>query len=267
LPTFQRIAEKHPKIEKCNNVLHVGTLGTGNHFIEVCLDNSDNVWVMLHSGSRGLGNRIGSHFIELAKQDMKKWFINVPDQNLAYLVQGTDHFDDYCEALRFAQQFAQVNRDIMMDRTLKAMQAELGITFNSNVEAVSCHHNYVAWERHFGDNCLVTRKGAVRAQEGDLCIIPGAMGKQSFICRGKGNRDSFNSCSHGAGRLMSRTEAKKRFTLDDHAEATKGVECRKDADVIDETPAAYKSLADVMSSQNDLIEVVHTLRAILNIKG
>jgi tRNA-splicing ligase RtcB len=198
---------------------------------------------------------------------MKKWFINVPDQNLAYLVQGTDHFDDYCEALRFAQQFAQVNRDIMMDRTLKAMQAELGITFNSNVEAVSCHHNYVAWERHFGDNCLVTRKGAVRAQEGDLCIIPGAMGKQSFICRGKGNRDSFNSCSHGAGRLMSRTEAKKRFTLDDHAEATKGVECRKDADVIDETPAAYKSLADVMSSQNDLIEVVHTLRAILNIKG
>lgn len=266
-PGFKKICEKHPKIEKCNTVGHLGTLGTGNHFIEVCLDEEDNVWVMLHSGSRGVGNRIGSHFIELAKKEMQRWFINLPDVNLAYLPQGSEHFDDYCQAIKWAQQYAQVNRNLMMQAAIGVLAKEIPVPFTTDEEAVNCHHNYVSWERHYGDNVMVTRKGAVNAEEGKLGIIPGAMGKQSFIVRGKGNRESFNSCSHGAGRLMSRTEAKKRFTIEDHVKATEGVECRKDAEVIDETPAAYKSIADVMRSQEDLVDVVHTLRAILCVKG
>lgn len=265
---FKKIYDKHPRVEKCNTYSHLGTMGAGNHFCSVCLDQNQDVWVMLHSGSRGLGNRIGSHFIELAKQDMKKWFINLPDQNLAYLVQGSDHFDDYCEAVRFAQQYATVNREIMMSRTLNAIKQSLpGIEFKTDVRAVSCHHNYIAWERHFGDNVIVTRKGAVRAEEGDLAIIPSSMGRTSYIVRGKGNRDSFNSCSHGAGRAMSRTEAKKRFTVDDHIKATEGVECRKDADVVDETPGAYKDIDAVMASQADLVDILFGIKEILVVKG
>ena len=268
LPRFSAITDKHPKIARCNNVAHLGTLGTGNHFIEVCLDEADRVWVMLHSGSRGLGNRIGTHFIALAQDEMKRWFIDLPDRDLAYLSEGSQHFDDYVEAVGFAQDFAAANRQLMMDAVLRALAATPGLPpFEARVEAVDCHHNYVAKERHYGEVVWVTRKGAVRAGAGELGIIPGSMGARSYIVRGLGNRESFCSCSHGAGRAMSRTEAKRRFTLADHAKATAGVECRKDADVVDETPMAYKDIDAVMAAQADLVEVVHTLKQVLCVKG
>ena len=249
-------------------VNHLGTLGTGNHFIEVCLDENENVWFLLHSGSRGVGNRFGTFFIELAKNDMRQWMINLPDQDLAYLPQGTEHFEDYVRAVHWAQDYALANRELMMRNLIAAVQASGEVpAFEANVEVVSCHHNYVTWEHHYGENVLITRKGAVRAREGDMGIIPGSMGARSYIVRGKGNPESFMSCSHGAGRAMSRTEAKRRFTLDDHAKATAGVECRKDADVIDETPMAYKSIDAVMEAQRDLVDVVHTLRQVVCVKG
>jgi len=265
---FDTITDKHPKIRSSNSIVHLGTLGTGNHFIELCLDEQDRVWVMLHSGSRGVGNRIGSYFIAKAKEDMKRWFINLPDQNLAYFPEGTENFDDYCEAVAWAQDFARINREIMMAHTLAALQDVRDLPpFEAGISAVNCHHNYVARERHYGADVLVTRKGAVRAGAGELGIIPGSMGTRSYIVRGKGNRESFCSCSHGAGRKMSRTEAKRRFTVEDHVEATKGIECRKDASVIDETPGAYKSIDDVMAAQSDLVDVVHTLRQVVCVKG
>lgn len=263
---FKAITDKHPKVTNSNNVGHLGTLGTGNHFIEICLDEADRVWVMLHSGSRGVGGRIGNYFIELAKQDMKRWFINLPDVNLAYLPEGTDHFKDYCEAVEWAQDFALANRNVMVSRTLKAMATVLP-PFTTEAVVVSCHHNYISKEFHFGENVFVTRKGAVRAREGDLGLIPGSMGTRSYVVRGKGNRDSFCSCSHGAGRRMSRTEAKKRFTVEDQIKATEGVECRKDEAVIDEIPMAYKSIDAVMAAQSDLVEIVHTLKGVLCVKG
>lgn len=263
---FARICAKHPKIEKSNHVTHLGTLGTGNHFIELCLDEADSVWVMLHSGSRGVGNRIGSYFIEMAKKDMRTWHVNLPDENLAYLAEGTSHFDDYVEAIDWAQRFARMNRELMMKAATAAIAQELG-AFTLDVAAVNCHHNYVAKENHFGEDVFVTRKGAVRAGKGELGIIPGSMGTRSYIVRGKGNADSFHSCSHGAGRAMSRAEAKRRFSLADHASATAGIECRKDADVIDETPAAYKDIDAVMAAQVDLVEIVHTLRQVVCVKG
>lgn len=246
---------------------HLGTLGTGNHFIELCLDEQDRVWVMLHSGSRGIGNAIGRHFIELAKADMRKWFINLPDADLAYFPEGTEHFNSYLNAVEWAQEYAHFNRRIMMGNTIQALAEALGRGFDGTAMVVSCHHNYVSRESHFGENVLLTRKGAVRAREGDWGIIPGSMGVQSYIVRGKGNADSFHSCSHGAGRVMSRTEARKRFTLEDHAAATAHVECRKDADVIDETPAAYKDIDAVMAAQSDLVEIMHTLRQVVCVKG
>jgi len=265
---FDVITDKHPKIRSSNSVVHLGTLGTGNHFIELCLDERDRVWVMLHSGSRGVGNRIGSYFIGLAKEDVKRWHVNLPDQNLAYFPEGTEHFDDYCEAVSWAQDFARINRELMMAHTLAALAGVRDLPpFEAGLSAVNCHHNYVARERHYGADVLVTRKGAVRAGEGELGIIPGSMGARSYIVRGKGNRESFCSCSHGAGRKMSRTEAKRRFTVEDHVEATRGIECRKDASVIDETPGAYKSIDDVMAAQSDLVEVVHTLRQVVCVKG
>jgi tRNA-splicing ligase RtcB len=266
---FQALAKKHPaaKLEQTNNLRHLGTLGTGNHFIELCLDEAQAVWVMLHSGSRGVGGRIGSYFIEIAKKEMERWYVYLPDKDLAYLAEGSTHFDDYLEAVGWAQDFALANRRVMMDATLKAMSDSLGRPIMTSEEAVNCHHNYVSRENHFGANVLVTRKGAVRAREGDLGIIPGSMGAKSFIVRGKGNRDSFCSCSHGAGRSMSRTEAKKRFTLADHALATAGVECRQDEDVIDETPGAYKSIDAVMAAQVDLVDIVHTLKQVVCVKG
>ena len=246
---------------------HVGTLGTGNHFIEVCLDKEQAVWVMLHSGSRGIGNAIGQHFIELAKQDMKKWFINLPDADLAYLPEGSPNFGRYIRAVKWAQEFARLNRETMMQASLGALGTALGRPIGTGEHAINCHHNYVAMEEHFGEKVWVTRKGAVRAREGDLGIIPGSMGARSYIVRGKGNPESFCSCSHGAGRAMSRAAAKKLFTLADHAAATEGVECRKDAEVIDETPGAYKPIDAVMAAQTDLVEVVAELRQLVCVKG
>ena len=244
----------------------MGTLGTGNHFIEVCLDESDQVWVMLHSGSRGCGNRIGFYFIQAAKKEMERWFISLPDEDLAYLVEGSELFSDYVEAVEWAQDYAYENRKEMMSAALSAMRRTLP-EFAVTDMAVNCHHNYVTKENHYGANVWLTRKGAVRAREDDLGIIPGSMGVRSYIVRGKGNAMSFNSCSHGAGRSMSRGQAKKQFTLEDHARATEGVECRKDADVIDETPGAYKDIDAVMAAQSDLVEVVHTLKQIVCVKG
>ena len=264
---FKRIVDKHSKLKKANTTNHLGTLGTGNHFIEVCLDEEDRVWFMLHSGSRGVGNAIGSYFIERAKEEMRRYYVNLPDQNLAYLPEGTKGFDDYVEAVEWAQHFALANREVMMRHAIEAARTVIAKPFEAHLEAVNCHHNYVARERHFGEDVLVTRKGAVRAAEGVMGIIPGSMGAKSFIVRGKGNRDSFCSCSHGAGRLMSRAEAKRRFTVEDHEAATRGVECRKDADVIDETPKAYKDIDAVMAAQADLVEIVHTLRQIVCVKG
>lgn len=263
---YQALVEKHPWTSTSNSARHVGTLGTGNHFIEVCLDESDRVWVMLHSGSRGVGGRIGSYFIELAKREMERWFIPLPDNNLAYLPEGSPLFANYFEAVQWAQDFALENRQVIITATVRAMRAVLP-EFSLGDVAINCHHNYVACERHFGKDIFVTRKGAVRARQGDLGIIPGSMGAKSFIVRGKGNRDSFESCSHGAGRTMSRTEAKRRFTVADHIEATKGIECRKDAEVIDETPMAYKDIDAVMVAQKDLIDIVHTLRQVVCVKG
>jgi tRNA-splicing ligase RtcB len=265
---YQSIISKHPKAKSMNDVNQLGTLGTGNHFIEVCLDENERVWFMLHSGSRGVGNRIGSYFIELAKEDMRKWFNNLPDKDLSYFSEGSEHFDDYVESVHWAQEFARKNRELMMKNIIHAVRNAPGIPpFEIGEGAVNCHHNYVAKENHYGKDVLVTRKGAVRARKDDLGIIPGSMGARSFIVRGLGNPESFESCSHGAGRAMSRTEAKKRFTVADHCAATEGVECRKDKDVIDETPAAYKSIDAVMEAQKDLVEVVHTLRQIVCVKG
>jgi tRNA-splicing ligase RtcB len=211
---------------------------------------------------------MGSYFIELAKKDMQRFFINLPDADLAYFPEHTEHFDDYIEAVGWAQEYAQLNRDLMMESLVAAVRNS-GVLpeFTAELEAINCHHNYVTREKHYGQNVLITRKGAVRAGEGDMGIIPGSMGARSYIVRGKGNRESFSSCSHGAGRTMSRNEAKRRFTVEDHMRMTEGIECRKDADVIDETPAAYKSIDAVMEAQKDLVEVVHTLHQVVCVKG
>lgn len=266
---FADISFRHPKLlaRGVNTFRHLGTLGGGNHFIEICLDETDTVWVMLHSGSRGIGNRIGTYFINLAKEDMKKWFINMPEKDLAYFPEGTDHFNDYWTAVSWAQNYALVNREIMMAKTLDALSHELGRDVFAIKKAVNCHHNYVARENHFGANVLVTRKGAVRARVGDFGIIPGSMGARSFIVEGLGNKDSFNSCSHGAGRTMSRTAARKAFTVEDLKKQTAGVECRKDSDVLDEIPGAYKDIDEVMANQADLVKPIHTLRQIVCVKG
>jgi tRNA-splicing ligase RtcB len=264
---FDAICAKTPKLKNTNNYRHLGTLGSGNHFIEVCLDEAGAVWFMLHSGSRGVGNAIGTYFIELAKKDMRTHFINLPDQDLAYLAEGTQHYNDYIEAVGWAQKFARTNREVMMHNLIAAVRTVIAKPFETHIEAVNCHHNYVQQERHFGKDVLITRKGAVSAREGELGIIPGSMGAKSFIVRGRGNPESFNSCSHGAGRTMSRTEAKRRFTLEDQVKATEGVECRKDANVIDEIPMAYKDIDAVMLAQRELVDVVHVLKQVVCVKG
>ncbi|RNF82026.1 RtcB family protein [Montanilutibacter psychrotolerans] len=264
---FKRICERNPRLKNTNNLNHLGTLGTGNHFVEVCLDEAQRVWFMLHSGSRGVGNAIGTHFIELAKKDMRRWMINLPDQDLAYLPEGSEHYGDYVFAVHWAQRYARLNREIMMQHVVDAVRGVITKPFEAQAEAVNCHHNYVSREHHFGKDVFVTRKGAVSARKGELGIIPGSMGAKSFIVRGLGNEDSFHSCSHGAGRVMSRTQARKLISVEDHAKATAHVECRKDADVVDESPAAYKSIEAVMAAQSDLVEIVHTLRQVVCVKG
>lgn len=265
---FEKISEKHKKIAKSNNVNQLGTLGTGNHFVEICLDEHQSVWFMLHSGSRGVGNKIGTYFIELAKKDMEKHFINLPDKNLAYLCEGTEYFEDYVDAVHWAQEYARLNREIMMNNLIQALTKCNDIPdFTTEEMAVNCHHNYVAIEHHYGSNVFVTRKGAIRARQGDLGIIPGSMGARSFIVEGRGNEESFNSCSHGAGRVMSRTQAKRIYSVEDQLKATEGVECRKDAGVIDEIPMAYKPIDEVMKAQKDLVKILYTLKQIVCVKG
>jgi tRNA-splicing ligase RtcB (3'-phosphate/5'-hydroxy nucleic acid ligase) len=264
---FEAICVDYPRLKNTNNYRHMGTLGGGNHFIEICLDETGVVWIMLHSGSRGVGNAIGTHFIELAKKDAELHQRNLPDQDLAYFEEGAQYFGDYVRGVGWAQKFARLNREVMMQRVIGALRKVITKPFETHLEAVNCHHNYVQKETHFGQEVFVTRKGAVSAKAGELGIIPGSMGAKSFIVRGKGNVDSFMSCSHGAGRSMSRTKAKKLFTIADQIKATEGVECRKDADVIDEIPMAYKDIDAVMEAQKDLVEVVYTLKQVVCVKG
>ena len=268
---LEAMTERHPQLLKTfgrfsNWVNQMGTLGGGNHFIEVCLDEADRVWVMLHSGSRGIGNAIGQYFIELARRDMERWFIQLPDRDLAYFPEGSEHFEDYVAAVSWAQAYARENRDQMMRLVLAALARHLP-AFQTEMAVVNCHHNYVEREHHFGANVWVTRKGAIRAREGDLGIIPGSMGARSYIVRGRGNPESFHSCAHGAGRRMSRTQAERQFSVADLASQTEGVICRKDKGVIDEIPGAYKDIDQVMANQSDLVEVVHTLKQVVCVKG
>jgi tRNA-splicing ligase RtcB len=268
---LSRILQKNPGIEKrvgrnSSWVHQLGTLGGGNHFIEVCLDEANRVWAMLHSGSRGIGNAIGTYFIELAKKDAQRNNVRLPDTDLAYFAEGAQHFDDYVEAVGWAQDYARANREEMMDLVLDAMRRHLP-SFDVTGAVVNCHHNYVEREEHYGESVWLTRKGAIRAGAGELGIIPGSMGARSYIVRGKGSAESFHSCAHGAGRLMSRNAAQKRFSTKDLADQTEGVICRKDKGVIDEIPGAYKPIDEVMANQSDLVEVVHTLKQVVCVKG
>ena len=269
---LQPIISKHPGLVRMLRKFdmtwqkQLGTLGGGNHFIELCLDENQDVWIMLHSGSRGLGNVIGTYFIELAKKEAQHRFGHVPDKDLSYFAEGSASFDDYVEAVEWAQAYAYENRREMMRLILEAIRPLLP-SFQLTKEAINCHHNYVSQEQHDGENLLITRKGAIRAGKDELGIIPGSMGARSYIIRGKGHPDSFCSCSHGAGRKMSRNKAKHLFNQQDLIQQTQGIECRKDVGVIDEIPAAYKDIDQVMAHQSDLIEVVHTLKQVLCIKG
>ncbi|HIO91419.1 MAG TPA: RtcB family protein [Leucothrix mucor] len=266
------ILEKHSGLTKMVRNFHrtwgrqLGTLGGGNHFIELCIDENDDVWIMLHSGSRGIGNAIGRYFINLAKKDMGNQLGHLPDKDLAYFTDGAQHFDDYVEAINWAQDYAMINRREMMRLVVKSLQTELP-PFVATKEAINCHHNYVQRETHYGENVFITRKGAISAQVDELGIIPGSMGAKSFIVRGKGTKASFCSCSHGAGRKMSRTAAKRQFNRFDLEALTQGVECRKDKGVVDEIPSAYKDIDQVMKNQHDLVEVVHTLKQVVCVKG
>ncbi|MCB1821545.1 MAG: RtcB family protein, partial [Candidatus Competibacteraceae bacterium] len=268
---LKALTDRHPtllkafgKFSKWTN--QMGTLGGGNHFIEVCIDETNQVWVMLHSGSRGIGNAIADYFIQLARQDMERWMIQLPDRDLAYLPEGTEHFADYVEAVQWAQDYAMQNRQSMLDLVIAALTRHLP-PFEVTSEVVNCHHNYVVKEHHYDANVWVTRKGAIRAREGDLGIVPGSMGTRSYIVRGKGNPESFCSSAHGAGRRMSRTAAEKQFTESDLAQQTTGVICRKDRGVVDEIPGAYKDIDEVMANQSDLTEILHTLKQVVCVKG
>lgn len=269
---LKTLLEKHKKIQAMQHkpyetwIRQLGTLGGGNHFIELCVDEHDDVWIMLHSGSRGIGNAIGRYFIELAKKDMEHHIAQLPHRDLAYFEEGALHFDDYVDAVHWAQDYAMANRREMMRLIIEGLKKVLP-NFTLTKEAINCHHNYVAREHHYGQDLFITRKGAIHAAEGELGIIPGSMGAKSYIVRGKGNRESFCSCSHGAGRRMSRTAAKQQFSRDDLEQQTRGVECRKDKAVIDEIPAAYKDIDQVMANQSDLVEVVHTLKQLVCVKG
>jgi tRNA-splicing ligase RtcB len=266
-PRYQKLVDARPSIASKDPASQLGTLGTGNHFIEVCLDEAGAVWFMLHSGSRGVGNAIGTTFIELAKKDAERNNVHLPDQDLAYFEEGSQYFGDYVRGVGWAQKFARLNREVMMKNLIATVRQVIPKPFEAHLEAVNCHHNYVQKETHFGEEVFVTRKGAVSAKKGELGIIPGSMGARSYIVRGLGNPESFESCSHGAGRAFSRTAARAQFTVADHRAATEGVECRKDGGVLDETPAAYKPIEAVMEAQRDLVEVLHTLRQVVCVKG
>ncbi len=269
---LHRIVERHPGLTKMQRqfertwIAQLGTLGGGNHFIELCLDEAGHVWIMLHSGSRGIGNVMGRYFIAAARKQAECEQLHLPDKNLAWLADGTALFDDYVEAVEWAQDYALLNRRRMLELIVEALREQLP-SFKADTEAINCHHNYVSQETHFGEKLFVTRKGAISARLGELGIIPGSMGAKSYIVRGKGNEESLCSCAHGAGRRMSRTQAKKQFDRHDLARQTEGVECRKDGGVVDEIPAAYKDIDMVMANQSDLVEVVHTLKQVVCVKG
>ncbi|MCV6605357.1 MAG: RtcB family protein [Porticoccaceae bacterium] len=266
------LLDQHPTLLKMLKnprqtwVKQLGTLGSGNHFIELCLDENSGVWVMLHSGSRGIGNAIGRYFIQLARKDMSGHMHNLPDRDLAYFSEGCQHFNDYLAAVEWAQEYARLNREEMLNLVLRAIRPLLP-AFTLTESAINCHHNYVSHEEHYGEAVYVTRKGAIRARVGELGIIPGSMGARSYIVRGKGSEESFCSCAHGAGRTMSRSEARRRFKREDLVRQTQGVECRKDKGVLDEIPAAYKDIDTVMDNQRDLVEVMYTLKQVLCVKG
>jgi len=265
---YERIITDHPGAKARNTVNHLGTLGTGNHFIELAENDEmiEGVWLVLHSGSRGLGNKIGDYFTRVAKDRCAIWRVQLPDPDLAFLPRETKEFDDYCYAVKFAQLFAWRNREIMLDNLFVMLSERIGRTLYQE-QRVHCHHNYIAWENHFNQNVMVTRKGAVRARFGDMGIIPGSMGARTYIVRGLGNPDSFETCSHGAGRAMGRREAERTFTIEDHIKATEGVECLKDASVLDETPLAYKDIEAVIAAQSDLVEPVYRLKQFICVKG
>ena len=267
------LMEKHPKVtakrrDGIDNIIlsQFGTLGGGNHFIELCLDQNEGVWLMLHSGSRGIGNMIGTYFIELAREDMRVHQTNLPDRDLAYFSEGTQYFDDYMKMVGWAQRYAAINRHEMLRVILQVLKRLLP-EFQTGELVVNCHHNYVAQEEHYGETVWVTRKGAVRAGLGEWGIIPGSMGAKSFIVTGRGCKASYQSCSHGAGRVMSRSKAKQEISKERHIEATRGVECRKDEGMLDESPDAYKSIEDVMKAQQDLVNIEYTLKQVLCVKG
>lgn len=269
---IEEMFKKHPQLLKMMKKPHqtwaqqMGTLGSGNHFIELCIDENQDVWVMLHSGSRGIGNALGRYFIRKAKKDMQGHMHNLPDRDLSYFSEGCENFDDYLQAVKWAQDYAFYNRKEMMGIVTKVIKSFLP-PFQMTREAINCHHNYVSREEHYGKHVYVTRKGAISAQQDELGIIPGSMGTKSYIVKGKGKKESFCSCAHGAGRSMTRTAAKKRFRREDMEQQTRGVECRKDSGVIDEIPAAYKDIDQVMENQSDLIEVVHQLKQVVCVKG
>jgi tRNA-splicing ligase RtcB len=268
---LKAIADRHPGVLKrvgknSDWVRQLGSLGGGNHFIEVCQDEQRRLWVMLHSGSRGIGNAIGQYFIELARKDAERQQLQLPDRDLAYFREGAEHFDDYVAAVHWAQEYAAANRDCLAELVLAALRRHLP-PFQVTGEVVNCHHNYLARERHYGAEVWVTRKGAIRAGAGEPGIIPGSMGARSYIVRGQGNAESFDSCAHGAGRRMSRTQAARQFSTGDLARQTEGVICRKDPGVLDEIPGAYKDIDQVMANQAELVETVHTLKQLLCIKG
>lgn len=251
-------------------LLALGSLGGGNHFIEICYDEQENAWLMLHSGSRNIGKTVADFHINKAKGYIKNYFINLPDPNLAYLVQGTMEFNDYVHDMHWCQLYAKFNRQEMLNRILREIAYIVYKDFDVsrfNGLRVDCHHNYSQMEEHYGAKVFVTRKGAVSAQNGEFGIIPGSMGAKSFIVKGKGNIESFCSCSHGAGRVMSRTQARKTFVKEDLISQTRGVECRKDISLIDEIPSAYKSIEEVMDNQTDLVDIVYALKQVVCIKG
>lgn len=267
---YRELIDKYPKIKPATRLPYeqLGSLGGGNHFIEICVDTEDQIWIMLHSGSRGIGNQIGRFFIEKAREDMERLGITLSNQDLSYLSEGTIFYDDYVQAVEWAQHYAKLNRDLMLENVIQALRATALLPeFSLQAQAINCHHNYISYETHFNEAVWITRKGAIRAREGELGIIPGSMGAKSFIVKGKGNVDAYHSCSHGAGRVMSRTQARKSFTVADHIADTAGVECRKDVGVIDETPKAYKDIDAVMAAQSDLVDVVATLKQIVCVKG
>lgn len=267
---FDSLPDEVKKNRQTKMLSQLGTLGGGNHFIELCLDTKNGVWVMLHSGSRGIGNIIGNYYIDRAKELMKTFMIKLENQDLAYLPEGHDLFHAYWKDLQWAQSYAMENREIMMALVLQCLSKELYGSTDTAITpsiTVNCHHNYAERENHFGQNVIVTRKGAVRARKDDFGIIPGSMGTKSYIVRGLGNEDSFCSCSHGAGRTLSRGKAKQLYTAEDVAKQTEGVVCRKDAGVVDEIPSAYKPIDQVMQDQTDLVEVVAELKQVLCMKG